>query len=299
MIPIVSICIPTFEQPNAFRRALESTLQQNYPVLDIVISDDSRDDSIAKAAAEFSGDSRISYLKNSVPKGSPGNWNEAIRHAKGDFIKILHHDDWFTRSDSISRFAQMLIDRPDSDLAFSATSVCDPSGKQKWLHAPGVSELRSIRRNPRVLIWTNSIGGPSSVIFRRSAFHPFDGRLQWLVDVEFYISLLEENRSFAYFPEPLVATTDGSVRQVTYSTATKEVRIREFLALYKKWKPTVGWPEVRSFLELLKRADPRMVRKVLGDHFDQLPSALRWAAGFHALRHQARTIRKRAFFGKG
>ena len=51
-------------------------------------------------------------------KGATGNWNEAVRHASGEYIKIMHHDDWFTDRDCLARFVEMLEEHPEADLAF-------------------------------------------------------------------------------------------------------------------------------------------------------------------------------------
>ena len=41
--PLVSICIPTYNQPEFFRQALESAINQTYPNIEIVVGDDSTD----------------------------------------------------------------------------------------------------------------------------------------------------------------------------------------------------------------------------------------------------------------
>ena len=47
---------------------------------------------------------KIQYFKNKTSLGSPLNWLAAISHAKGDWIKIMHDDDYFSSIDSLKFF---------------------------------------------------------------------------------------------------------------------------------------------------------------------------------------------------
>jgi glycosyltransferase involved in cell wall biosynthesis len=291
--PLVSVCIPAFEQPEPLARALESALAQDYVPFEIIVTDDSRDDRVEKTMARFSRDPRIAYARNRPSKGSPGNWNEAIRRSRGAYVKMLHHDDWFTDAGSLSAFVAAARERPGCRLAFSAARVCDPSGKEKRVHAPSQALVREIIRDPRVLIWANWIGGPSSTIFPRSADAFFDPRLQWLVDVDLYLSLLAGNSAVAYTARPLVATTDGSALQVTYSLASKKLRISEWLVLYKKWNPRVTVGCYRYFMDLLVHADPAMVGSLLARDYPTFPALLKCALLHHRVRYHARAFRRK------
>jgi hypothetical protein len=151
---------------------------------------------------------------------------------------------------------------------------------------------------PASLLWANLIGGPSSVIFRRPAFTPFDVSLQWLVDVAFYHTILSRNNQIAFCPDPLVATTDGSPKQVTYSSATKEVRIREWLLLYKQWKPERKPGDLKWFLELLRGADPAIITSILGPEQREFPIELRFGIRYNAVRFMVRSWRRRLRYGK-
>ena len=44
------------------------------------------------------------YYKNIKVLGTPENWNESIRKAKGAWIKLMHDDDWFANENSLQKF---------------------------------------------------------------------------------------------------------------------------------------------------------------------------------------------------
>lgn len=234
MAPRVSICIPAYQQPDGLRRALESISIQTYTDYGVVISDDSSDGSMARVVDEFRDRLPIRYQLNAPGKGSPENWNEAIRLATGSYIKILHHDDWFSHERSLEEFVRLLDDNPDANIAFCASLFHFPGAAEPSVHRCDQSQLASLRRDPRVLFCSNIAGPPSSTIFRSSPGLLFDRELKWVVDIEFYIRAMSEGGAFAYTDEPLVSVMNGEPSQVTAQClADNALQVREYAYLYR------------------------------------------------------------------
>ena len=86
----VSICVPAYKNPVGVERLLESVKVQSFTDYEVVVTDDSPDGSVEEVVrrAEVPG---MVYVRNAVRKGATGNWNEAVRHASGEYIKIMHH----------------------------------------------------------------------------------------------------------------------------------------------------------------------------------------------------------------
>jgi len=125
--PKVSILIPAYNQPQYLRDALTSIKYQTFKDFEVIITDDSCDNSMESIVDEYP-ELDIKYYKNPVRLGSPRNWNEAIGKSSGEYIKFLHHDDWFTNTDGLQLFVQALDDNPQADFAFSCSNACNPSG---------------------------------------------------------------------------------------------------------------------------------------------------------------------------
>ena len=66
---------------------------------------------------------QLNYIHHNPSLGSPANWNYALKQAKGAYIKIMHHDDYFTNPDSLSEFVALLDSNPKASFAFSATKI--------------------------------------------------------------------------------------------------------------------------------------------------------------------------------
>lgn len=235
-MPKVSICVPAYGNPEGIRRLLDSVAAQSYQDYEVVLTDDSADESVRRAVQE-AGLCRLRYQKNEIRLGASGNWNEAVRLAEGDYIKMMHHDDWFTDGDSLGRFVRMLDENPEATLAFSGTwqvtlperdlaaqepeegaaagkgaqraGLGDPKAAKDSIRpqrfARGISPEQEslIRQDWRNLFLGNYIGAPSATIYRRNP-QAYETRLTWVMDMEYYMRLLAKQPRFACTIDPLV-----------------------------------------------------------------------------------------------
>ncbi|MFM7662541.1 MAG: glycosyltransferase family 2 protein, partial [Bacteroidota bacterium] len=106
---MISICVPAYRRVDFLKRLLFSLKNQYFKDFELVITDDSGDDnSVENLIKSFEFNFSIVYHKNQVPLGSPKNWLASISHAKGDWIKIMHDDDYFTSPDSLQEFVNQI-----------------------------------------------------------------------------------------------------------------------------------------------------------------------------------------------
>ena len=110
----VSICIPTYNQTKYLRKTLDSIIAQTYKDVELIISDDSSTEDIRKLLEEYSDQLSFQFVRNTPGLGSPQNWNHAISLAKGRWIKIMHHDDWFSESDALEKMMSVAEKNPHS-----------------------------------------------------------------------------------------------------------------------------------------------------------------------------------------
>ena len=73
-LPKVSVILTTFNREYFFTEAIESILEQDYPNLEIIISDDGSSDNTFAFACEYAKDYPcIKVVQNTHSKGSAGN----------------------------------------------------------------------------------------------------------------------------------------------------------------------------------------------------------------------------------
>jgi hypothetical protein len=227
-------------------------------------------------------------VRNRERLGSPENWNKAIALAEGRLIKMLHHDDWFTSTQSLQRYVSLLESQPKAVFAFSGAIARDPEGGFLFQHTPSVEQIAALRRDPRCLFFENFVGGPSATLFRRETGLRFDPVLKWLVDVEAYIRILTTRGTFVFTSEALVNTMGTGPRQVTSLVQTDPgLQFLENAYLYKALK--FGWLQrLRSwmrFVSLARGLNARSLASVESDaKASEYPFEVRTSLTFQALR---------------
>jgi glycosyltransferase involved in cell wall biosynthesis len=98
LTPQLSICIPAYNRPQWLARALQSIIQHQAETaaIEIVVTDDSTDPEceqvVQQTLSTWSG--QWQYVHNQPRLGMAANWNHARHLAKGNYILILHDDDY-------------------------------------------------------------------------------------------------------------------------------------------------------------------------------------------------------------
>jgi glycosyltransferase involved in cell wall biosynthesis len=233
-MPKVSICIPAFKQTGYLSKLLDSILIQEYKDYEVIVTDDSIYDTVENLINQYDFKGRLKYIRNKERKGTPANWNEAISFASGEYIKLVHHDDWFANSNSLQKFVDLLDNNPDADFAFSGCFNVGESNAEQYFIKP--VNLVDIKKSPYNLILGNYIGAPSVTIYRRLAHKEFDVKLKWLVDLDQYIRMLNKNQNFINTNEPLINICNKGIHQVTNACENnRDVELSEYTYIYKKY----------------------------------------------------------------
>jgi glycosyltransferase involved in cell wall biosynthesis len=226
----ISICTPAYKRPENLQRLLSSIAAQTFKDYEIIITDDSPDDSVRKMVDQFS-ELPISYFKNENSLGTPANWNRAISLAKGEWIKLMHDDDWFKNENSLQQFAERTT--TGKAFIFSDFVTVFESGKEKESHFPSLWK-KMIVNNPLTLLARNVIGTPSVTLIHRSFAELYDERMKWRVDIDYYIQILKKEKAFELIEEPLVNVGMSEGQVTNYTINRPEVELPEGLLLLEK-----------------------------------------------------------------
>jgi glycosyltransferase involved in cell wall biosynthesis len=231
--PFISICIPAYKNEDYLLRLLDSIRIQSFQDFEVVISDDSPDDRLFSIIEPYRKHFHVHYVKNHVPLGSPANWNHSISMARGQWIKIMHDDDWFANESALEQFAVVAKDS-GVDFVFSGFYEVDVITNEKKESIISGFHLKKLQSNPLYLFRTNYIGHPSTTMIRNKTRQWFDEKIKWVVDFEFYIRLLKDCRQFRAIRKPLV-NIGISEEQITKAVfRNPDVEIPENLYLLHK-----------------------------------------------------------------
>lgn len=92
---LFSIILPVYNAEKYVANAINSVINQDYKNWELIIVDDGSNDNSCKIIKKFLNDNRINYIyeKNS---GVSAARNNALRHAKGDYVLFIDSDDYFS-----------------------------------------------------------------------------------------------------------------------------------------------------------------------------------------------------------
>jgi glycosyltransferase involved in cell wall biosynthesis len=202
--PLISICIPAYKKPQFVVRCIHSILQQTYKHVEVIISDDSPDEDIKSAIEPYINKLTIQYFHNQPSLKSPKNWNAALDKGKGEFLILMHQDDWFYHPKALELFLAQFKKGEKVDFVFSQNTAIDEEGK-KYLLQARPQLLNKLSSHPNHLLLAQVIGPPSNTMIRKSVLLRYDENFIWLVDVDYYSRLLKEGYTYRYIPEHLVS----------------------------------------------------------------------------------------------
>ena len=110
----VSVIIPTYRKFDYLLNALDSVFSQNYPNIELIISDDGSEnievESIISYIAKQKKKMEYKIVRHSINVGTVRNMNSAILESTGEFIIPLSYDDEFASDKSISLIVNRFIE---------------------------------------------------------------------------------------------------------------------------------------------------------------------------------------------
>lgn len=139
--PKVSVILTTYNREYFFTESIESILEQDYPNLEIIISDDGSQDNTFSIACEYAKENpSIKVVRNARTPGSAGNRNNGLDYANGDLLLLLDDDDLLFK-EAISQMikAYLHFDKQYGIIIANCTRSDDGS-----LSGKGLDESREI-----------------------------------------------------------------------------------------------------------------------------------------------------------
>ena len=218
--PVVTLGLPVFNGERYLESALADLVAQDYPYLEILISDNASTDRTAEICQTFAArDSRIRYVRQATNLGAWKNFEFLVAQARGDYFAWCGHDDshapGFAR-----RCAEMLQRHPEAVLCGTQVQFMDEEGalRHDWedlnFSTLGLGLRKRVNRLIDHMDWVDMLG-----LARREALQralPFE--TVWGSDVVLSMKLLQQG-DFCKVEEPLfryrVRSEPKSIKQTS------------------------------------------------------------------------------------
>lgn len=205
-MPLVSVCIPTYNFGRLIPTAIRSVLSQEFKDFELVVVDNSSTDNTEEVVASFE-DPRVRYFRNPANLGFARNLQRAFEFAKGEFLQFLCADDYLYPG-YLEKATAVLARFPDLAFVHTGHDLVDISGKllerriYPWKETVGSAEfLEGCVDGDMTGVFL------SSVMMRREMLKRVggvDAELKFSADYGIWFKLCFEGK-VGYIAEPLTA----------------------------------------------------------------------------------------------
>jgi glycosyltransferase involved in cell wall biosynthesis len=117
-LPLVSICIPTYNAEDFLGSMLESVLNQDYDNIEIIVSDNASEDNTWAIAETFLVYNNLKLYRNIENIGGEANFNKCLDLANGKYVALLHSDDLYS-NDMVRAQINAFEENPELSVVFS------------------------------------------------------------------------------------------------------------------------------------------------------------------------------------
>ena len=195
-LPVVSVCIPTYNRAGLLGEAIESVLAQTYTDFELIVCDNASEDGTEATVASIR-DSRIRYFRNASNEGGRSNWSRCLRESRGQFVSIFPDDDVML-PDNLSKKVSLLTQNATVGLVHSMYAVMTYEGvlvtEGTNKECVGQRVPGTIERGRDVLatLLRHNIIHESTVMFRRGCYERLGGftdRLTLAFDWEYWMRI--------------------------------------------------------------------------------------------------------------
>ena len=228
--PEFSVCIPAYNDLDAFSRCIASVLEQKGILLECVVSDDSTNNEIADYVRN-TADARVVYRRNENRLGPVRNWNAAIQQTTGEYVTLLHQDDCYRYEESLKKIYD-ISQNTGADALFCGRALFQ-DGRCLGEYSMSLEKVREFSKGfPGRTLVVNALWHPCVAFFhQRHKDILYDTALVYFSDTEYYARLIKTSKKIAVCEEALVAVSrsgkqlsstclsrlDSLVRQLAYA----------------------------------------------------------------------------------
>lgn len=91
----VSVVIPVYNEGENLVEAIESALNQNGVIVEVIVIDDCSTQNIKVYMERYRENNNVVYIRNNINLGVAKSRNIGVKKARGNFIAYLDSDDWW------------------------------------------------------------------------------------------------------------------------------------------------------------------------------------------------------------
>lgn len=232
--PFISICIPTYKRTDLLKKLLDSIVIQRFRDFEILMNDNSPDDSVKKLVETYRDKLSIAYEQNIPAVPAVENGIKVMRRATGKWVKMIHDDDWFDTPDALQIFAYAALSSGKDFIFCASNQVYLETGKQET-EILTEERMQMLDNSVFSLFYLNVIGHPSVVMHKNDPNIEYDPQFNWVLDVDYYIRFMNVHGAYHYIDQRLVNIGKGSGQESFKYYKNGQVEVPEYFIMLAKY----------------------------------------------------------------
>lgn len=219
---LVSVLVLTYQDFSGLFKTLETILEQEYPLIEVIISDDCSDrfpdEEIAEWVKGAARDISIKIRKNPNNLGIVAHSNCAVKECAGQYIKFLPSGDGFCTKDSLTKLISV-AEKTDSLMVISPTLVCGQDFTKIYYQYPSKNDVNKLQTTPPKQLFSDiarrnmisAVGTLYKASFFRKPLKGFDECYRNLDDWPTWLATYREGVKIPCLSDPTVYYSLGGM----------------------------------------------------------------------------------------
>lgn len=241
---LISIIVLTYRNQSFLNETLKSILEQDYPRIELIISDDASGcfnrEKVEKFINIYKKDN-IEFLTvriNEYNLGTVKHANLIINYANGDYIKYVSCGDKFFDSNSLTKLYEFAFEN-DSMVTSSAVLFCSEDFKKSYYKHPNAYRTNILKSSSslelfRSLCIFNMIPA-ISILYREDFFelYKFDERYKLLEDWPMWLRISRDGIKICHLDTITMYYAEGGVSSVNLDAFSSKRLHDDLIRCYK------------------------------------------------------------------
>lgn len=180
-MPKISIAIPAYIKNETnlsyLRESFDRIKNQSFKDYEVVVSDNSENDLVENLCNQYQDIFSLVYMKNLEHIGMSANSNVVMDLCSGEYIKILHCDDFLFSNDALKIIVNALDNSNKYWLVNGFNHTCD---------SMNFYDSRIPQYPDHLLVGNNLLGCPTNITIRNKNIEYYDTNVSTSMDHEWY-----------------------------------------------------------------------------------------------------------------
>lgn len=213
---LVSVVVQAYNSDDTIVRTLESVKNQDYPDIELIVTDDKSKDNTIDIVNEWISQNKqffknVNLITTQENTGIPGSNNRALKHVHGKYVEFLAADDCMS-TDAISEYVKFCEKNenviPVSMVKlFSDDDNCDFTSVENYCDKCYEFAKLSYKEQYKMLLIQNRVVAPAAAFYPTSVIRKlngFDERFRWMEDYPVNVKLMHEGYRFGFIDKQLI-----------------------------------------------------------------------------------------------